>query len=149
MTPNTNQLEWVIGCLIWQIYVNGQVLDMGRVVKVSNHSMVRVVLGILCALVIGAVLAFLIMKHLRRKKKKGKSFHMSLSQTSTLEMNYWNAYPFSSLHAGEPPDPLLKWPEPNGQRCGHVSCRWLQTRWDPLVANLIINDSVNHSVISV
>lgn len=44
---------------------------MGSVVRVSNHYMVGIVLGILAALVAGAVLAFLVMKHLRKKKKGG------------------------------------------------------------------------------
>lgn len=44
---------------------------MGTVVRVSNHYMVGIVLGILAALVAGAVLAFLVMKHLRKKKKGG------------------------------------------------------------------------------
>lgn len=39
------------------------------VVRVSNHYMVGIVLGILAALVAGAVLAFVVMKHLRKKKK--------------------------------------------------------------------------------
>lgn len=38
-------------------------------VRVSNHYMVGIVLGILVALVAGAVLAFVVMKHLRKKKK--------------------------------------------------------------------------------
>lgn len=37
--------------------------------RVSNHYMVHIVLGILAALVAGAVLAFVVMKHLRKKKK--------------------------------------------------------------------------------
>lgn len=37
--------------------------------RVSNHYMVGIVLGILTALVAGAVLAFVVMKHLRKKKK--------------------------------------------------------------------------------
>lgn len=45
---------------------------MGTVVRVSNHYMVGIVLGILAALVAGAVLAFLVMKHLRKKKKGGR-----------------------------------------------------------------------------
>ncbi|KPP70559.1 hypothetical protein Z043_110603, partial [Scleropages formosus] len=53
-----------------KVLVNGKVMDMGRVVIVSNHSVVGIVLGILCALVAGAVLAFIIMNHVRRKKKK-------------------------------------------------------------------------------
>ncbi|KAG9353244.1 hypothetical protein JZ751_017820 [Albula glossodonta] len=52
-----------------KISVNGQVQDVGRVVIVSNHSMVGISLGILGALVAGAVLAFAVMKHLRTKKK--------------------------------------------------------------------------------
>lgn len=42
---------------------------MGTVMRVSNHYMVGIVLGILAALVAGAVLAFVVMKHLRKKKK--------------------------------------------------------------------------------
>ena len=42
---------------------------MGTVVRVSNHYMVGIVLGILAALVAGAALAFAVMKHLRKKKK--------------------------------------------------------------------------------
>ncbi|KAJ8409375.1 hypothetical protein AAFF_G00235730 [Aldrovandia affinis] len=52
-----------------KIAINGQVQDMGRVIIVSNHSMVGIVLGILGALVAGAALAFAVMKHLRKKKK--------------------------------------------------------------------------------
>ncbi|XP_035242619.1 macrophage-stimulating protein receptor [Anguilla anguilla] len=52
-----------------KISVNGQVQDVGRVIIVSNHSMVGIMLGILGALVAGAVLAFIVMKHLRKKKK--------------------------------------------------------------------------------
>lgn len=37
--------------------------------RVSNHYMVGITLGILAALVAGAVLAFVVMKHLRKKKK--------------------------------------------------------------------------------
>lgn len=55
----------------FQISINGQVHNVGTVVKVSNHYMVGIVLGILAALVAGAVLAFLVMKHLRKKKKGG------------------------------------------------------------------------------
>lgn len=54
-----------------QISINGQVHDVGTVVRVSNHYIVGIVLGILGALVAGAVLAFLVMKHLRKKKKGG------------------------------------------------------------------------------
>lgn len=52
-----------------KISINGQVHDVGTVVRVSNHYMVGIVLGILAALVAGAVLAFAVMKHLRKKKK--------------------------------------------------------------------------------
>lgn len=41
---------------------------MGTVVLVSNHYVVGIVLGILGALVAGAVLAYVTMKHLRKKK---------------------------------------------------------------------------------
>lgn len=52
-----------------KISINGQVHNVGTVVRVSNHYMVGIVLGILAALVAGAVLAFAVMKHLRKKKK--------------------------------------------------------------------------------
>ncbi|KAG7229677.1 hypothetical protein INR49_012721 [Caranx melampygus] len=52
-----------------KISINGQVHNVGTVVRVSNHYMVGIVLGILAALVAGAVLAFVVMKHLRKKKK--------------------------------------------------------------------------------
>ncbi|KAL0978630.1 hypothetical protein UPYG_G00173080, partial [Umbra pygmaea] len=52
-----------------KISINGQVHNVGAVVLVSNHYMVGIVLGILVALVVGAVLAFVVMKHLRKKKK--------------------------------------------------------------------------------
>lgn len=42
---------------------------MGTVVLVSNHYVVGIVLGILGALVAGAVLAYVTMKHLRKQKK--------------------------------------------------------------------------------
>ncbi|CAB1314739.1 unnamed protein product, partial [Coregonus sp. 'balchen'] len=48
-----------------KISINGQVHNVGAVVLVSNHYMVCIVLGILGALVAGAVLAFVVMKHLR------------------------------------------------------------------------------------
>lgn len=57
--------------VILQISINGQVHNVGTVVRVSNHYMVGIVLGILAALVAGAVLAFVVMKHLRKKKKGG------------------------------------------------------------------------------
>ncbi|XP_070965264.1 macrophage-stimulating protein receptor-like [Oncorhynchus clarkii lewisi] len=52
-----------------KISINGQVHNVGTVVLVSNHYMVGIVLGILGALVAGAVLAFVVMKHLRKQKK--------------------------------------------------------------------------------
>ncbi|XP_035376334.1 macrophage-stimulating protein receptor [Electrophorus electricus] len=51
-----------------KITVNGHVHNVGTVILVSNHYMVGIVLGILGALVAGAVLAFITMKHLRKKK---------------------------------------------------------------------------------
>ncbi|KAJ8370521.1 hypothetical protein SKAU_G00105490 [Synaphobranchus kaupii] len=51
------------------VTVNGQVHDVGRVIHVSNNSEVGIVLGILAALVVGAVMAFFIMRHLRKMKK--------------------------------------------------------------------------------
>ncbi|XP_049589444.1 macrophage-stimulating protein receptor isoform X1 [Syngnathus scovelli] len=52
-----------------KISINGQVHNVGRVIRVSSHYMVGIVLGILAALVAGAALAFAVMKHLRKKKK--------------------------------------------------------------------------------
>ncbi|XP_040926804.2 macrophage-stimulating protein receptor [Betta splendens] len=52
-----------------KISINGQIHNVGTVVRVNNHYIVGIILGILAALVAGAVLAFTIMKHLRKKKK--------------------------------------------------------------------------------
>lgn len=56
---------------IFQISINGQVHNVGTVVRVNNHYMMGIALGILAALIAGAVLAFVVMKHLRKKKKGG------------------------------------------------------------------------------
>lgn len=52
-----------------QVTVNGYTHNVGTVILVSNHYMVGIVLGILAALVTGAVLAFIVLKHLRKQKK--------------------------------------------------------------------------------
>ncbi|KAL2091214.1 hypothetical protein ACEWY4_013477 [Coilia grayii] len=53
-----------------KVVINGQEQDVGTVILVSNHYIVAIGLGILGALVAGAVLAFAVMKHLRKKKKE-------------------------------------------------------------------------------
>uniref|UniRef100_A0A8C2KPF4 receptor protein-tyrosine kinase n=1 Tax=Cyprinus carpio TaxID=7962 RepID=A0A8C2KPF4_CYPCA len=52
-----------------KVTVNGYTHNVGTVILVSNHYMVGVVLGILAALVTGAVMAFIVLKHLRKQKK--------------------------------------------------------------------------------
>ncbi|MBN3326565.1 RON protein, partial [Atractosteus spatula] len=53
-----------------KISINGQIQYLGRVVIVNeSQPVVGIVLGILMALLVGAVLAFVVMKHLRKKKK--------------------------------------------------------------------------------
>nr|XP_055040727.1 macrophage-stimulating protein receptor isoform X2 [Misgurnus anguillicaudatus] len=52
-----------------KVTVNGYTHNVGTVILVSNHYMVGIVLGILAALVTGAVLAFIVLKHLRKQKK--------------------------------------------------------------------------------
>ncbi|KAG9332659.1 hypothetical protein JZ751_014757 [Albula glossodonta] len=64
------------------VSVNGEVHRVGRVVIVSNNSAVGIVLGILAALVVGAVLAFFVMRHLRKTKKASLAEHR-LSHYST------------------------------------------------------------------
>ncbi|XP_031423733.1 macrophage-stimulating protein receptor [Clupea harengus] len=54
-----------------KVFINGQEQDVGTVILISNHYMVGIGLGIVAALVAGAVLAFAVMKHLRKKKKEG------------------------------------------------------------------------------
>ncbi|TNN67351.1 Macrophage-stimulating protein receptor [Liparis tanakae] len=75
-----------------KISINGQVHNVGTVVRVSNHYMVGIVLGILAALVAGAVLAFVAMKHLRKKKKASMvesrlNHRSSRSSTNTVELS--------------------------------------------------------------
>lgn len=75
---------------VFEISINGQVHNVGTVVRVSNHYMVGIVLGILAALVAGAALAFAVMKHLR-KKKKGELpcfvFHSILGLGNSFDFN--------------------------------------------------------------
>ncbi|RXN34320.1 macrophage-stimulating receptor-like protein [Labeo rohita] len=52
-----------------KVTVNGYTHNVGTVILVSNHYMVGIVLGILAALVTGAVMAFIVLKHLRKQKK--------------------------------------------------------------------------------
>ncbi|XP_053724128.1 macrophage-stimulating protein receptor isoform X1 [Synchiropus splendidus] len=75
-----------------KISINGQVHNVGTVVRVSNHYMVGIILGILAALVAGAVLAFVVMKHLRKKKKASMvetrlSRSVARSRTNNVEMS--------------------------------------------------------------
>ncbi|MBN3302051.1 RON protein, partial [Amia calva] len=57
-----------------KIYINGKLQDLGKVVIVNqNQPVLGIALGIIMALVVGAVLAFLVMKHLRKKKKVPKA----------------------------------------------------------------------------
>ncbi|XP_077459073.1 macrophage-stimulating protein receptor isoform X3 [Stigmatopora argus] len=75
-----------------KISINGQVHNVGTVIRVSNHYMVGIVLGILAALVAGAVLAFVVMKHLRKKKKASMvetrlTHSVSRSATNNVELS--------------------------------------------------------------
>ncbi|KAJ7983813.1 hypothetical protein DPEC_G00371090 [Dallia pectoralis] len=69
-----------------KISINGQVHNVGSVILVTNHYMVGIVLGILGALVAGAVLAFVVMKHLR-KKKKASQVEIRLNQNHNRSGN--------------------------------------------------------------
>ncbi|XP_062328311.1 macrophage-stimulating protein receptor [Osmerus eperlanus] len=75
-----------------KISINGDVHNVGSVVLVSNHYMAGIVLGILGALVAGAVLAFVVMKHLRKKKKASMvetrlAHNSNRSGTSSVELS--------------------------------------------------------------
>lgn len=92
---------------MFQISINGQVHNVGTVVRVSNHYMVGIVLGILAALVAGAVLAFVVMKHLR-KKKKGELRSVTLALIRSYNrcrmwVEIWNK-PFNRNVSGVAPD---------------------------------------------
>ncbi|KAJ8366432.1 hypothetical protein AAFF_G00355630 [Aldrovandia affinis] len=65
-----------------RVSVNGQVHPMGRVIMVSNTVTTGVVLGIVAALLAGAVLSLLVMRQLRKKKKASLVEHR-LSHFST------------------------------------------------------------------
>ncbi|XP_061544735.1 macrophage-stimulating protein receptor isoform X3 [Phycodurus eques] len=91
------------------ISINGQVHNVGTVIRVSNHTMVGIVLGILAALVAGAVLAFVVMKHLRKKKKasmvESRLGHSACrSGTNNVEMSPVGDYRRVSLN---PPTPIV------------------------------------------
>ncbi|XP_053539574.1 macrophage-stimulating protein receptor isoform X2 [Ictalurus punctatus] len=53
-----------------RVSVNGEIYEVGRVIYSSSNHLVGIVLGILAALVVGAALAFLVMTHLRKRKKE-------------------------------------------------------------------------------
>ncbi|KAK2862548.1 hypothetical protein Q5P01_002081 [Channa striata] len=89
-----------------KISINGQVHNVGTVMRVSNHYMMGIVLGILAALVAGAVLAFVVMKHLR-KKKKASMVETRLAHsagTNNVELSPAGDYRRVSL---SPPTPLV------------------------------------------
>uniref|UniRef100_I3KWR0 Hepatocyte growth factor receptor n=1 Tax=Oreochromis niloticus TaxID=8128 RepID=I3KWR0_ORENI len=94
-----------------KISINGQVHNVGTVVRVSNHYMVGIVLGILAALVAGAVLAFVVMKHLRKKKKASMvESHLTHSAnrcgTNNVEMSPVGDYRRGVVSLS-PPTPLV------------------------------------------
>ncbi|XP_038152026.1 macrophage-stimulating protein receptor isoform X1 [Cyprinodon tularosa] len=93
-----------------KISINGQVHNVGTVVRVNNHYMVGIVLGILAALVAGAVLAFVVMKHLRKKKKatmiENRLAHgANRSTTNTVELSPIGDY--RRVVSLSPPTPLV------------------------------------------
>ncbi|XP_051932720.1 macrophage-stimulating protein receptor isoform X2 [Hippocampus zosterae] len=92
-----------------KISINGQVHDVGTVIRVSNHYMVGIVLGILAALVAGAALAFAVMKHLR-KKKKAATVEMRLarsaSRSGTDDVDLSPAGDYRRVGSLNPPTPV-------------------------------------------
>ncbi|XP_035980448.1 macrophage-stimulating protein receptor isoform X2 [Fundulus heteroclitus] len=93
-----------------KISINGQVHHVGTVVRVNNHYMVGIVLGILTALVAGAVLAFVVMKHLRKKKKasliEARLTHSAThSAANTMELSPIGDY--RRVVSLSPPTPLV------------------------------------------
>ncbi|CAF96889.1 unnamed protein product, partial [Tetraodon nigroviridis] len=92
-----------------KISINGQVHNVGSVVRVSNHYMVGIVLGILTALVAGAVLAFLVMKHLRKKKKAlmiENRLAQSASRSSANNVEMMPVGDYRRVATLNPPSPL-------------------------------------------
>lgn len=57
---------------LFQVFVNGEVYDIGIVVFTKNSYIVGIVLGIIAALGLGAALAYVVMAQ-KNKRKKGKS----------------------------------------------------------------------------
>lgn len=49
--------------------MNGEIYEVGRVIYSSSNLHVGIVLGILTALAVGAAFAFIVMTHLRKRKK--------------------------------------------------------------------------------
>uniref|UniRef100_A0A3B4GCT7 receptor protein-tyrosine kinase n=1 Tax=Pundamilia nyererei TaxID=303518 RepID=A0A3B4GCT7_9CICH len=94
-----------------KISINGQVHNVGTVVRVSNHYMVGIVLGILAALVAGAVLAFVVMKHLRKKKKASMVESRLTHSANRCGTNNVEMSPVGDYRRGvvslSPPTPLV------------------------------------------
>ncbi|XP_077583219.1 macrophage-stimulating protein receptor isoform X2 [Stigmatopora nigra] len=98
-----------------KISINGQVHNVGTVIRVSNHYMVGIVLGILAALVAGAVLAFVVMKHLRKKKKASMvetrlAHRVSRSATNNVELSLVGDYRRVSTSPPTPTSGLVAFP---------------------------------------
>ncbi|KAK5913025.1 hypothetical protein CesoFtcFv8_002847 [Champsocephalus esox] len=89
-----------------RISINGQVHNVGTVMRVSNHYMVGIVLGILAALVAGAVLAFVVMKHLRKKKKKAVESRLNHSANRSGSNNQETG-DYRRVASLSPPTPLV------------------------------------------
>lgn len=76
----------------FQVSVNGQIYDVGRVAYSSSSNLpVGIVLGILAALAVGAALAFAVMSHLR-KRKKGEAIYLVTTNEFSLIMYGTTAY---------------------------------------------------------
>ncbi|XP_029007683.1 macrophage-stimulating protein receptor-like [Betta splendens] len=73
------------GGLPVRVSVNGKVYDVGTVVRSGHNNavLVGIVLGIVGALVLGAALALLIMKHLRKKKRANVENRLSATLSRT------------------------------------------------------------------
>uniref|UniRef100_A0A8C9S4G1 Hepatocyte growth factor receptor n=1 Tax=Scleropages formosus TaxID=113540 RepID=A0A8C9S4G1_SCLFO len=70
-----------------RVSVNGDVYDVGKVVITPHNGVIGIVLGILFALVVGALMTFLIMKQMR-KKKKGESLSEMVEHRLSHPLNY-------------------------------------------------------------
>uniref|UniRef100_A0A4W5KI84 Macrophage-stimulating protein receptor n=1 Tax=Hucho hucho TaxID=62062 RepID=A0A4W5KI84_9TELE len=123
------------------VSVNGRAYEVGTVVLVDNTiNIVVIMFGIFLALCVGAVLAFITMKHVRRKKK-GENRYSRMFVRSRISSNP-DRSPTGDYRQGE----ILEWSNQVSQRTGSggiaLHSLFYAATFDPSATPLISLDTL-------